>query len=498
MGLNRLNSPPMIESTVIDNVIAATSLTDLIGEEVELRESAGGVVEGLCPFHNEATPSFKVYPDHYHCYGCKAHGNAIRYVMERQGLSFPDAVKQLAARVGIVVTETTNFQRNEKNKDKLDTLRRACGRFEHLLHSTEDNPALQELARRAIEPDTVMRFGLGYAPDAWNTLTGDRQFDWETLHAVGLATKRTQGKGYYDFFRDRLIFPIRNGQGEVIAFGGRILGATGPKYLNSPESDFYKKGSGFFGLTQAEAAIRTSGELIVCEGFFDVLTPAQHGVENVVSTCGTAITAVQIELALSLAKRIVFCFDGDKAGRAATWRVAEMIISMVDDSQEVCICRLPEGHDPDSYVREAGIEAFSSLVANAPTITSYICEVLTGQALTPESKSIALGKAFALLNSMSAPMLRLFFSHAIYTALEIRESDFVALYESQPKPQLDDPVLRGCPCCGTVCERTEDEDYVLIRCGRCGVSLTAPNMDDAMRRWNRRTKVTKPETRVAA
>ena len=488
----------MIESTVIDNVIAATSLSELIGEVVELRETSGGVFEGCCPFHDEKTASFKVYPDHYFCYGCKAHGNAIKFTMEKFGVSFPDAVKQLAGRVGIVVTESNTFQRSGAGKDKIDTLRRACARYEQLLHASPDNPATQELNRRAIEPDTVMRFGIGYAPDAWNTLTGDRQFDWETLSAVGLAAKRNQGKGYYDFFRDRLIFPIRNGQGEVVAFGGRILTGSGPKYLNSPETEFYQKGAGFFGLAQAETSIRTSGELIVCEGFFDVLTPAQHGVENIVSTCGTAMTTVQIELALSIAKRIVFCFDGDKAGKSATWRAAEMIIRLVEDTQEVCFCTLPQGHDPDSFVRELGIEAFSVLIDSAPTLSTYLCDEITRQADTPESRTRALSKAFALCNSMSAPMLRLFFTNAVRTALSISEAEFLFLAEMQPKPQLDEPLFRGCPCCGTVCDYTEDDEYVLVRCGRCGVGLTASTLDEAQRRWNRRTRITKSDIRKPA
>ena len=480
----------VIPQHLIDQILQNVSLPDLIGETVSLTERSGAH-DGLCPFHAENTPSFKVFSDHYHCFGCGEHGNAIEFVMGQQGVSFPDAVRTLAARSGVEIPsgQKSGMDKPPEPSGTRDVLRRACTKYQQLLYGANGAAGLKLLSDRGIDDDTIVRFGIGYAPDSWNTLSDDRSFFREHLVATGLAVPRREKKGCYDFFRNRVLFPVRDDTGDVIGFGGRRIGSDGPKYLNTAETELYQKGRILFGLPQARPAIRMSGAVIVCEGFFDVLTPAQAGIENIVSSCGTALTGTQAEMVLSVADRVFFCFDGDKAGAKATWRAAEMLVSLVSDHHQVHLCRLPAGEDPDSYVRAHGVARFQEALDASPSLTTYLIDEITRGAKIPETRTRSLHVAAALWRQFSAPGIALFFRQYACTALQISVEDFERLASSAP-PRDGDTLHRRCPSCGWTAKTITTENGFRVQCDSCGLTTrVTPTESECRALWNRREKI---------
>ena len=480
---------PVIPQHVIDRVLQNINLPEFIGETVTLADKSGSH-EGLCPFHAEDTPSFKVFSDHYHCFGCGAHGNAIEFLMEQQGLSFPEAVRALASRSGVEVpsSERANPEEPDALSGARDVLRRACAKYQQLLLGPNGAAGLKMLVDRGIEYDAIVRFGIGYAPDSRSTLSDDRSFAGESLIAGGLAVPRREKKGCYDFFRNRIQFPVRNDAGDVIGFGGRRIGKDGPKYLNTAETELYQKGRILFGLQQARPAIRMTRSIIVCEGFFDVITPAQAGIEHIVSTCGTALTETQAEMVLSLADRVFFCFDGDSAGVKATWRAAEMLVPLASDRHEVRLCRLPAGEDPDSYVRSQGIASFQQALDASPTLTAYLIGEVTRGARIPEARAKSLSVAAALWRQFAAPGLALFFRQYACEALKISVEEFDRLAVTAPR-RAGDTHIRPCPSCGWMAMLISNDSGYRIECCDCGLTtkLTATEAE-CRSLWNRREK----------
>ena len=466
--------------------IGATNHPALIGEYVALSVRAG-VSQGLCPFHAEKTPSFKVFDDHYHCYGCGAHGNAADFLMSHLGMSFPDSIRLLAGRAGIPVVEATEFKGRRADSTEmrqLDVLRRVSALYQHFLFRSEGKQALQAVHDRGLDEDTIARFGIGYAPDSWNTLSGDKGFSHDDLVATGLASRRTgQKEGCYDVFRNRIVFPVLNSDGHVVGFGGRILDEQSPKYLNTKETAFYHKGSNLFGIHQARNAIRKAGFVVVCEGFYDVVTPAHLGFENIVSTCGTALTESQVSLLLSLTNKIVFCFDGDTAGTKATWRSAELMIEKVADHHEVRFCTLPTGHDPDSMVRHHGVSRLQTLIEGAPTLSQYLVDVLVRGASLPEKKAVALLKAKSLQRRISSPMLSSFFRQYVCERLGLTVDEYELL---GPTETHIDPSFDRCPCCSSSVVVEKSLGRWRSRCS-CGLmSKPCNTLDEVRGIWNRR------------
>lgn len=437
----------MIRQDFIDRLLNRADLAGLLSDHnVELRKS-GSRLEALCPFHEEKSPSFKVDQngpevDHYHCYGCGAHGNALDFLIKSVGMQFVDAVRHLASREGLPVEyeerpEVTNpatVDESERRRRALGALSKASTVFREEFGAGHAEEARAELTRRGIGAETIERYGIGYAPPGWNRLTGDSAFSWGGLLDAGLAARSEPKKRPYDFFRDRIMFPICDRRGSVVAFGGRRLRDdpnSGPKYLNTPETLVYHKGEELFGLYQATEAIRKTGIVIVSEGYFDVVTPAQHGIENCVSTCGTALTDAQRDLLLKISRKVYFCFDGDNAGRKATWRAAEMLIGAVTDEHEVRFCTMPAEQDPDSYVRENGPNAFKSLIDGAPTLAEYLAHVLISLARlnSPEGKAVFIRQAIRYWGKFNAPILAFFFRKHICAAAGISEDEFDTLHE---------------------------------------------------------------------
>jgi len=366
-----------IPQNFIDDLIARADIVEIVGSRVTLTK-AGREYKAVCPFHSEKTPSFTVSPTKgfYHCFGCGAHGTALSFLMQYDNLEFLDAVEALAEICGVAMPETSTAKDREPTAGLYELLGRADKIYRQALR--ESSVAIEYLKRRGIDGQTAARFGIGYAPDAWDTLVkalGSGDAHLEQLRTAGLVIRNEQGR-QYDRFRDRIMFPIRDPRGRVIGFGGRVLGAGEPKYLNSPETPVFHKGQALYGLYEARQTRGRPERILVVEGYLDVASLVQHGIEPVVATLGTATTADHIRKLTRLAESVVFCFDGDRAGRAAAWRALETALPVAGGQIEIRFLLLPEGHDPDSLVRERGREHFEELIASAAPLSTFVVDEL--------------------------------------------------------------------------------------------------------------------------
>ena len=400
----------MIPESFIQELLHRVDIVDLIDGYVPLKK-AGANYAACCPFHNEKSPSFTVSPtkQFYHCFGCGAHGTAIGFVMEYAGLGFVDTIKDLASRVGLQVPEEEGRTRREgpPTTSLVEVMGKAADYyFEQLKRSDR---AKDYLKRRGLTGEIALKFRIGYAPDGWQNLEAAfPNYQAAELQSAGLVIRNDQGR-LYDRFRDRVMFPIFNQKGEVIAFGGRVLDQGEPKYLNSPETPLFEKGRELFGLPQARQALRDKNTAIVVEGYMDVVALAQHGIGNAVATLGTATTTTHVQKLLRQVDRIVYCFDGDAAGRKAAWRGLENSLEALADNKTIGFVFLPTEHDPDSYVRELGQEAFEALIARAMPLSDFLLRELAshGDLTTSEGKAKLVHEAKPLIQRLTTPLLRL-------------------------------------------------------------------------------------------
>jgi DNA primase len=373
----------------IDELIARTDIIEVIGSRVQLKR-AGREYKACCPFHDEKTPSFTVSPDKqfYHCFGCGAHGTALGFVMDYDHTGFVEAVEDLAARAGLEVPREGGAAAAQQPHDELYVaLERAALFFRQSLSGAAK--AREYLAQRGLTPEIIQRFGIGYAPARWDALLdryGTSDDERQVLLRAGLVierqadAERSQGPGFYDRFRDRVMFPIRDTRGRTIGFGGRVLDGSEPKYLNSPETELFHKGRELYGLFEARQATRSLQRLLVVEGYMDVVSLHQAGISYAVATLGTATTPDHLQRIFRLVGEVVFCFDGDRAGRAAAWRALENAVGEVKQGRQVRFLFLPEGHDPDTLVREEGAEAFEARMASALPLSDYLIRELSSRA----------------------------------------------------------------------------------------------------------------------
>jgi len=370
----------LIPQDFIDDLIDRIDIVEVIGTRVQLKK-AGREYKAPCPFHNEKTPSFTVSPQKgfYHCFGCGAHGTALGFLLEFDRLEFPEAVEELAHIAGLTVPRDEQSERRAPSAPVYETLAKAAGIYRQAL---KDNPAaIDYLKDRGLSGETVRNFGIGYAPGGWDFLF--RQFpDQEdvqrNLLSAGLIAARDSG-GYYDRFRERIIFPIRDGRGRVVAFGGRIIGDGEPKYLNSPETAVFHKGRELYGLYEARRAARDVNSILVVEGYMDVISLADHGVHNAVATLGTATTADHLNRLFRATRDITFCFDGDRAGREAAWRALQTSLAEMRDGRQVSFLFLPEGEDPDSLIRRVGPTGFQAAMQEKLSLSDYLFRELANQ-----------------------------------------------------------------------------------------------------------------------
>ncbi|MBW6390965.1 DNA primase [Billgrantia antri] len=370
-----------IPQRFIDDLLARVDVVEVVGERVQLKK-AGRNYSGLCPFHQEKTPSFTVSADKqfYHCFGCGAHGNALRFLMEYDKLRFPEAVEQLASRLGLEVPregadDPRAQARERKRQEGVNLLELASSFYRERLRMPEGQSAREYLARRGLSEEVQRDFGIGYAPNDWEALKRHLSAR-EIVEAVqveyGLLVQREDSGRTYDRFRDRVMFPIRDVRGRTIAFGGRVLGDAKPKYLNSPETPVFHKGRELYGLFEARQANPRLERVIIVEGYMDVVALAQYGIRYAVATLGTSTSEEHLSRLFRMVNEVVFCFDGDKAGRQAASRALETVLPQMIDGREARFLFLPEGEDPDTLVRREGREAFEDRITCASPLSEFL------------------------------------------------------------------------------------------------------------------------------
>ncbi len=370
----------LIPQDFIDDLIARADIVEVVGRRVQLKK-AGREFKACCPFHDEKTPSFTVSPGKgfYHCFGCGAHGTAIGFLMEYDHMSFVEAIENLASSMGVEVPRSES-DKPARRYDELFSLMDTVAR--HWQSCLKETPAAVDyLKDRGIDGSTAKRFSIGYAPDGWSNVLdkfGRSAEATERLLATGLIIRKDNGK-HYDRFRDRIMFPIRDARGRTIGFGGRVMGDGEPKYLNSPETVLFHKGRELYGLYEARQALRHIEQLVVVEGYMDVVALARHGIDFGVATLGTATTSEQLNRLFRLTENVCFAFDGDRAGRQAAWRALENALPQIREGRQVRFVFLPEGHDPDSYVNEHGADTFVQLLENGSALSEFLIEELASQ-----------------------------------------------------------------------------------------------------------------------
>lgn len=432
----------VIPQSFITDLLNRVDIVDVVGRYVQLKKGGANYM-GLCPFHSEKSPSFTVSPtkQFYHCFGCGAHGTSIGFLIEYSGMGFVDAVKDLAQGVGMVVPEQDDRippqQRAAQQAQSLamtDALSQACDYYRAQLKSAPN--AIAYLKNRGLTGEVAARFGMGYAPAGWDNLRSVFP-DYEALALVesGLVIDRVDEDGSnkkrYDRFRERVMFPIRNTKGQVIGFGGRVLDGGEPKYLNSPETPLFQKGLELYGLFEARQAIRDAGYVLVTEGYMDVVALAQLGFPQAVATLGTACTSTHVQKLLRQTDNVIFSFDGDKAGRRAARRALEACLPQVSDNKTIQFLFLPEKHDPDSFVREFGAEAFEQEINDAMPLSQFLLREVTGEhdLSTPEGRAATQYDAKPLLQAMTPSALRLQIVRGLASLTESTPAEIESLFE---------------------------------------------------------------------
>ncbi|TVP47370.1 MAG: DNA primase, partial [Halomonas sp.] len=406
-----------IPQRFIDDLLGRVDVVEVVGERVQLKK-AGRNYLGLCPFHQEKTPSFTVSADKqfYHCFGCGANGNALRFLMEYDKLPFPEAVEQLAGRLGIEVPregadDPGAQQREKKRKEGVNLLELAASFYRERFKMHEGQLAQRYLADRGLSDEVIKSYGIGYAPGGWEALKqhlSERGIGEPVQVEYGLLIHREDTGRTYDRFRDRVMFPIRDLRGRTIAFGGRVMGDEQPKYLNSPETPVFHKGRELYGLFEARQASNKLEQLVIVEGYMDVVALAQYGIHNAVATLGTATTEDHLSRLFRLVSRVVFCFDGDRAGRQAASRALETALPQMIDGREARFLFLPEGDDPDSLVRREGTQAFQDRVTCAMPLSEFLFEqAAQGRDLnTVEGRERFASQVLEALNKVPEGMLK--------------------------------------------------------------------------------------------
>lgn len=421
-----------IPTSFIDELLVRVDIVDVIDSRVQLKKT-GREYQACCPFHNEKTPSFTVSPDKqfYHCFGCGAHGSALGFLMEYEHMGFVEAVEELAAGAGMEVPrEAGQVTEERSHQDLYGVMEQAANYYcQQLKQHAEAARATDYLKGRGLTGEVAAAFELGFAPPGWDNLGAfllSKGVTEAQLLQTGLVVKKDRG-GHYDRFRDRIMFPIRDRRGRVVAFGGRQLGDDdGPKYLNSAETPIFHKGRELYGLYQARKAERKLTHVVVVEGYMDVVALAQFGVRNAVATLGTATTRDHLERLFRVVPKIVFCFDGDRAGRQAAWRALENALPVLSEGRQINFMFLPDGEDPDTLVRKEQRAGFEARVAGAMSFSDYFFGELveTVDISTIDGRAQLVTLARPLLEKLPEGMLR----HMMATRLaEIAKIDPSAL-----------------------------------------------------------------------
>jgi DNA primase len=395
----------------VDEVRRTANIVTFIQESVPLKKT-GASWKGLCPFHNEKTPSFNVRtePPVFHCFGCGEGGDVFKFVMLRERVNFPEAIEMVARRFGVPIPETRGFERTEDRKEReevLALLEAAAQHFTRCFWTAPGTRAREYLLGRGFKKETLEKIRTGAAPDSWSDLLDAlrKRFAPKLMLAAGLILERQDKSGHYDRFRNRVVFPILNESGKVVAFGARSLDGSEPKYLNSPETPVYQKSRVLYGLNWARDAIRDSGRAVLMEGYLDVARAIEAGVGEAVASCGTAMTAAHARLMHRFSERVIVNFDQDEAGRKATLKSLEIL---TEEGLEVRVVSLPEGHDPDTYLREAGADAYRERLGSAPVYMEWLIERAAAEndTKTPQGKAAYLNALLPALQRIESAVER--------------------------------------------------------------------------------------------
>lgn len=418
-----------IPRSFIDDLVARTDIVELINSRVKLKK-AGRDYQACCPFHHEKSPSFTVSQSKqfYHCFGCGVHGNVISFLMEYDKLEFPEAIEELAALHGLEVPRENVINRDGKPQASYKTRRNLYELLDlvakfYQQQLTQDRASQAYLQQRGLSQEIIERFEIGFSPNAMDAVLrrfGNNPEEVQKLLDTGMLSKNDRGN-VYDRFRNRVMFPIRDKRGRVIAFGGRVLGDEKPKYLNSPESATYHKGNELYGLYQALQHNENPEFLFVVEGYMDVVALAQFGVNNAVASLGTATTGEQIQLMFRSTEQVICCYDGDRAGRDAAWRALENALPYLHDGRQIKFIFLPDGEDPDTFIRVQGKEGFERYLEQALTLSEFLFDSLLTQVdlSTKEGKSKIASLALPLIKRIPGEMLRLYLRNILGQKLGI-------------------------------------------------------------------------------
>ena len=441
----------MIPRAFIDEVLNRVDIVNVISPSVTLKKT-GSNLQGLCPFHQEKSPSFSVSEtkQFYHCFGCGAHGTAISFLMEYAGLSFVDAIEELAKSVGLTVPKASNDGLKIVDQQQTIALTQSLEKMMQWYQEQlkKNQRAINYLKNRGLSGEVAKRFGMGYAPDQWQNFESilgsyDDDSTAKILAESGMMIQ-SEDEGStrvkrYDRFRDRIMFPIRNLKGQVIGFGGRIIDKGEPKYLNSPETILFKKGQTLYGLFEARKFIREKSFVLVCEGYMDVVALAQMGYPNAVATLGTACSDSHIQLLLRHTDRVVFSFDGDAAGRKAAKRAFEASIPYLADDKEIRFLFLPQEHDPDSYIRAFGQEKFEEEIQSAKPLSRFFMEVIGEQVdwTTAEGKAQAQNHAKDYFKKMPPIALRVQILRDLAKRLDLTQVELEKFYGLPSTKEID-------------------------------------------------------------
>ena len=433
----------MIPESFIQELLNRTDIVDIIDKRVQLKKAGANYV-ACCPFHQEKTPSFSVSPSKqfYHCFGCGVHGSAITFLMEYEGLTFVEAIEDIASSLGLSVPneKITNIIEKKDNFGLEEALKIANHYYQKSLRNSPK--AIDYLKSRGLTGKVAKEFSIGFAPEGWQNLEKTfKNYEDKVLEKAGLIQKNDAGK-YYDRFRNRIIFPIINEKDKVIGFGGRVIDSEdSPKYYNSPETPLFQKSYELYGLIYARKAIRDRGYVLVVEGYMDVVSLAQHDFKNAVATLGTATTIYHIKKLMRYTQDIVFCFDGDTAGKAAAWRAMMNALTALTDKVRLKFLFLPKNHDPDSYIRENSKQDFNKLAETSIPLTEYIIRNLTStNDLTSQDKKVRLlNEVDPIINLLKAPRLSLLFRKRIaqLVGLDMEEISKILKAPKQEKQNIN-------------------------------------------------------------
>ena len=423
----------MIPESFIQELLNRIDVVDIIDKRVTLKK-AGANYLACCPFHQEKTPSFTVSPSKqfYHCFGCGEHGSAISFLIEYEGLTFVDAINDLANSIGLKVPNDAphKIENNAENSNLEEIIKIASIYYQKQLRVSPK--AINYLKSRGLTGEVAKEFSIGYAPEGWQNLKiAFKKYEDESLVKAGLVVRNEKGK-YYDRFRNRIIFPIYSDKGKIIGFGGRIIDPEDtPKYYNSPETPLFQKSYELYGLLASRKPIREKGYVLVVEGYMDVVGLAQNGIRNTVATLGTATTAFHIKKLIRYTQEIVFCFDGDNAGRSAAWRAMNNSLVSVTDNIQLKFLFLPDTHDPDSFVKENSAKEFELLAQNSMPLTEYIIKYLTigNDLVTSEKRVKFLNEIKPILNELTAPKLLMIFKKRIAELINLEIDEINEILE---------------------------------------------------------------------